>query len=361
MVTGHFEHGMALRDLKRHEEAIKEFELSLLEFPEHVETVVMIAWCKYSLGRYVEGIKIAKAAAAMDPVHERPHTLMGACEIALDHCKVAQTHLRNAVALNPENAYAYYLLGFALGKRRKWREAIDELDRSIELSPENADYLSFKSHILLMLGRKEEAKQTSLAALRLTPEDSRTHSQHGQILLSEGKVEEAIQHYREAVRNDPRDIWLMAELVEAARGRMWLFRQFLAFRLWLQRIPIWLANTIIFLPIGAVPLGIIAYNNHLVHDQFMEVVVIVFLSYIGMLLFIPIVMDGLTSLDRELKLVFPPKKRRKSIAVLLIFTASVLCPILGLVFRNLAFFAFSIIGLVCLLFMCIDERAFPKG
>jgi tetratricopeptide (TPR) repeat protein len=360
MVTGHFEHGMALRDLKRHEDAIKQFELSLLEFPSHTETVVMIAWCNYSLGRYREGFKIAKTAAAMDPNNERPHTLMGACEIALDQFKKAQGHLRSAVALNPANAYSYYLLGFALGKKRRWKEALIEINRSIELSPENADYLSHKSHILLMLGKKEEAKQTSLSALRLTPEDSRTHSQHGQILLAEGKVEEAIKHYREAVRNNPRDIWLMAELVEAARGRMWLFRQFLGCRLWLQRQPIWISLAIIFFPVIMVPLGIIAYNNHLVNDRFMEVIVTVFLAYIGLLLFVPVIMDGLTSLDHELKLVFPPKKRRKSIAVLFIFSASVLCVLVGLVLRIPVLFGFSIVGLVCLIFMCIDEKAFPS-
>ena len=360
MVNVHFQHGMALRDIKRYQEAIKEFELARLDFPDDAETVIMLAWCHYSLGKYQQALKIAISAAAMEPENDQVFTLMGACEIALDHYKVALGYLRNAVVLNPDNAYAHYLLGFALTKKRKWREAIAEVDRSIELSPENADYLSFKSHILLMLGRKEEAKQTSLAALRLTPEDSRTHSQHGQILLAEGKVEEAIQHYREAVRNDPRDIWLMAEFVEAARGRMWLFRQFLAFRFWLQRIPIWISISIFFLPIGAVPLGIIAYNNHLVNDRLMEVVVIVFLSYIGLLLFIPVVMDGLTSLDRELKLVLPPKKRRKSIAVLIIFSLTVLSPLLGLIFRNPFFSSFSIIGLVCLVFMCIDEKAFPS-
>jgi tetratricopeptide (TPR) repeat protein len=361
MVNVHFQHGMALRDIKRHEEAIKEFELARLEFPDDAETVIMLAWSHYSLGKYQLALKIAISAAAMEPENDRAFTLMGACEIALDHYKVALGYLRNAVVLNPDNAYAHYLLGFAFTKKRKWLEATNELDRSIELSPESADYLSFKSHILLMLGRKQEARETSLAALRLTPEDSRTHSQHGQILLAEGKVEEAIQHYREAVRNDPRDIWLMAEFVEAARGRMWLFRQFLACRLWFQRIPIWLSITIITLPVAAVPLGIIAYNNRLVNDRFMEVVIIVFLSYIGLLLFIPVVMDGLTSLDRELKLVFPPKKRRRSIAVLFIFSASVLCLLFGFAFRTPLFFAFSIIGLVCLVFMCIDEKAFPSA
>lgn len=361
MVNVHFQHGMALRGMNRHEDAIKEFELARLEFPEDAETVIMLAWCHYSLAKYQPALKIAQSAAALDPNNEGAYTAMGACEIALDHYHVAQKYLRNAVELDPENAYAHYLLAYASAKNRKWREAMTEIDRSIELSPENADYLSYKSHILLMLNRKAEAKDASLAALRLTPEDSRTHSQHGQILLAEGRIEEAIQHYREAVRNDPRDLWLRQEYVEAARGRMWLFRRFLAGRLWLERQSPWLRAFTILAPFLVLPIGIMCYNHLLINDRAMEVIVTIFLSYIGLLMFVPVIMDGLTSLDKELKFVFPPDKRRKSIAVLIIFVFTVICVLLGWLIHVPFLLGVSILGLVSLVFLCVDEKGFSKN
>jgi tetratricopeptide (TPR) repeat protein len=359
MVNVHFQHGMALRDLGRYDEAIKEFELARIESPDHAETVIMMAWCHYSLGSYQQSLNIAKSAAAMEPENDRALTLMGASEIALNHYKVAQGYLRNAIVLNPQSAYAHYLLGFAFGQKRVWREALKEIDEAIRLSPESADYISYKSYILLMLGRKEEAKSTSHVALRLTPEDSRTHSQHGQILLAEGKIDEAIQHYREAVRNNPRDIWLQHEYIEAARGRMWLFRLFLSCRMWLQRQSVWISLFALLFPLCMLPIGIIAYNNHLVGDKFMEVLVMLFLIYIGFLIFVPTIMDGLTSLDSELKLIFPPTKRKKSIAVLFIFVISLFCFLVGLIVHVAECNGISIVGLVCLVFLCVDERAFP--
>lgn len=223
-MSGHYERGCVLYDLKRYDDAIREFLLSTKDASRESDAFAKIAWCHISKKDWYASLRFAKQALAVNPenVVALDAKICGLVEIG-NHVE-ARKLLNLLVRLRPERAYTHYLFAWFLTCMSCWKDALLKIDNALKLEPTNSVYLTERSRILLELGKNTEARQTLEASLYVRPEWSNSHLQRARLLLSEGNVPESIRAFRETLRQDPNDLDARDELLEACRSRFFLYR-----------------------------------------------------------------------------------------------------------------------------------------
>lgn len=224
-----------MHDAGRYREALESLFQARSENPDHIDTIILIAWCYYQLRDYYKGMNVGHDAIHTDPENHRCYAVYGVCCTHVGNFTWAKSSLDRAVELNPAYAHGHYLRAFYFGRRNQWKNALKSVELAVQLAPENATYHSLRGEVLMMLGRVAEAKAASFVALSLTPESGRTHLMHGEVLLAEGNVTGAITALREALRSNPNDKLAKEWLTEAAHGRWFAYRWYIRVRFFTQR------------------------------------------------------------------------------------------------------------------------------
>ncbi len=127
----------------------------------------------------------------------------------------AEALLRKAVSLAPDYALAFLDLGRLFQEQHRYAEAIECFQRTIRLQPSAAKPRHLLASTLAPVGRTEDALDTYRQALELQPRHAGAWLGLGHTLKTIGRQREAIEAYRECIRVRPDNgetYWSLANL-----------------------------------------------------------------------------------------------------------------------------------------------------
>ena len=172
----------------------------------------------YDQGRLDDAIVAYGQAVDSKPDHSEAHNNLGAALKARGRLEEAIAAFREAVRRQPNYATAWSNLGSALQGQGKLDEAVAAYGEALRVEPEYAMAYYNLGNALRVLGRRSEAIDACRAAVRLKPDFPEAHSNLGAVLTEEGHLEEARAAYRDALR-------LRSDWGSAAASLMHLDRQ----------------------------------------------------------------------------------------------------------------------------------------
>ena len=163
------------------------------------------------LGRDEEAIREAEQATELNPSDSARHLDLAISSKRSD-MERAIAEARRAIELGPENSFAYQLLMNCLFESRRFGEAIELGREWLTISPYDV-----AAHSALASATTETAELTLSAqhlgyVMMLRPEVEQSHAQLRQILLSLAKVPDGLQRLRDIATNAPDSPRMLDEL-----------------------------------------------------------------------------------------------------------------------------------------------------
>ena len=165
----------------------------------------------YQTGRTIDGVKLLKEAAQIDPTYAEPDYYLG----QLYHFKLgeptnAERHYQQALERDTENAQILYRLGMVLAEQGKHDEAVGPLMRAVEKKPDFA-----KAWFRLGLSREAEGQYADAvdaymksieadARMKMDEEDPGGAAYHalGDLYIRFGFFDKAVKVYENAIENN---------------------------------------------------------------------------------------------------------------------------------------------------------------
>ena len=235
--------GLALRDLERLDEAIREFHNAIEINPNLLSAHINLSNALMDKGRLDEAIAECQRAIDLSPKLAFAHTNLGIVLHAKGQLDEAIAEYHKAIDIDPKDTLAHYNLGNALTAKNRQEEAIAEYQKAVDLDPEYADAHNNLGIALLHKGRVDDAiakyykaidllsdRDPKLAAvyqnlgyglrlkggldeeiaehrktISLHPTHAPAHFNLGSALYTKGLVDEAIAEYRLAIALDPKN------------------------------------------------------------------------------------------------------------------------------------------------------------
>jgi len=164
-----FNHGLVLRDLNRHAEALASFDQAKRLSPPMPEIENERANALRELGRHAEALMALERSLSLKPGH--PGTLINR--------------------------------GLVLAAMGQPEAALADFDAVLRLDPRLPLALANRGATLEKLGRPAEALAAYNQALAIAPEDSTTLNQRGLLLAQMGRHEDALAHYDRVLAREP--------------------------------------------------------------------------------------------------------------------------------------------------------------
>jgi tetratricopeptide (TPR) repeat protein len=231
----HIKRAQLLMEQGRYREAEKELLLAMAQDPNNAELFNDLSICRAEEGDFGQAAEFVQKAISMEP--DNPHFLYSYSRILYlsDNNKEADKAIREAIALAPYYAEYFNLAGLLAFRDNRYQDALNMANAGLELEPENINCLNLRSQALVKLDRKHEAFETIQDALYFDPENAYTHANLGWSTLEKGKAKDALEHFRNALKLDPTNEWAKAGMVEAMKGRYWIYKLFLQYTFWMSK------------------------------------------------------------------------------------------------------------------------------
>jgi tetratricopeptide (TPR) repeat protein len=140
--------GIALAQLGRWPEAIKEYESALAIRPGFGVAESNLGVALAAEGQLDAAIAHYAKAAAADSANVDAETNWGNALVRLNRLDDAASHYEAALRIQPRNAGAHLNLGVARAKQGRMREAIDEFRRALEIDPRLVEAKQFLDRAL---------------------------------------------------------------------------------------------------------------------------------------------------------------------------------------------------------------------
>jgi tetratricopeptide (TPR) repeat protein len=200
--SAYYNLGVALSDLKRHDEAIAAYKKAIAIEPRATR-FNGLGNVYRDLGRHDEAIAEFQRAIQLDPKFAAPHNGLGNVYRALGRHEEAIAAYQRAIQLDPQDAYPHHGLGNVYRDLGRHEEAIAAYQRAIQLDPQYAYPHNGLGIVYRDLGRHEEAIAAYQRAIELDPQYAYPHNGLGIVYRDLGRHEEAIAAYQRAIELDP--------------------------------------------------------------------------------------------------------------------------------------------------------------
>ncbi len=196
-------HGAALGNLKRHEEALESLQTAIELNPQSDH-----AWSHYgaalvNLERYEEALESSQKAIKLNPQSDLAWSNYGAALGNLKRYEEALESFQTAIELNPQSDLAWSNYGAALGNLKRYEKALESFQTAIELNPQSDRAWTSHSLTLINLGRYEEALESSQKAIKLNPQSDLAWTSHSFTLNNLERYEEALESSQKAIKLNP--------------------------------------------------------------------------------------------------------------------------------------------------------------
>ena len=180
----HYLLGLCLLGLRKHEEALVEFQACVRLDPEFV------AAAHFNIGTLLR--KFGRPAEAIKP-------------------------LQDALRIGGEQAEVLKALGAAFGESGKPAEGVECFDKALLKFPQDAESLSAKGRLLLVMRSFANARKAFELALAIEPRNAESWIGKGQAVYMEGHPEEGIACVKKALELDPKNAWAKSVLADMQR------------------------------------------------------------------------------------------------------------------------------------------------
>ena len=173
--------GVALYNLKRYDEAIRELEVLVAAYPMREE----VPWSRRLMGhayarlsRWPDAIAQLRMTLAMTPADAEARRILvdsynsyGIDLAESQNFPAAITAFRDALGLDDRNATARYNLATALFDAGQMQESLTHAQLALAQNPDNADAYHLVGKLMALSGRMDEALASLETAARLHPSD----------------------------------------------------------------------------------------------------------------------------------------------------------------------------------------------
>ena len=201
--AAHFNYGIVLAALARHDEAVAAYDHALALKPDYVEARFNRAAGLLRLGRPAEALADYDAVLALFPRHLDALIGRGNVLHELQRFEEAIASFERALTLKPDFAELVSNRGNALWELHRFDEALASYDRALALKPDYAEAHNNRGNVLLDLDRPDEALASIERALALKPDYVDAHVNRGNALRDRDGPRAAIAGYDAALAHDP--------------------------------------------------------------------------------------------------------------------------------------------------------------
>lgn len=208
----HSNRSLALRELKRYDEALAECERALALRPDYGAARYNRALILQDLGRFQDALAGYDRVLAADPGNVRALNNRGLVLQDLKQYQAALGAFDRALAADPHNAETHNNRGAALRNLLVSEDALVSFDRAIALRPDYALAYYNRGLVLQDLKRTDEAFQSYERALALKPDYPEALNNRGLMLRDQRRNEDALADFDRALALKP-------EYVEALNNR----------------------------------------------------------------------------------------------------------------------------------------------
>ena len=195
--------GLALKALKRLEEALASFDRAIAIKPDYAQAYSNRGLALQDLKRLEEALASYDRAIEIEPDYAQAHFNRGNALQDLERGEEALASYDRAIAIKPDYAQAYSNRGLALQDLKRLEEALASYDRAIEIEPDFAKVHFKRGDALQELKRVEEALASYGRAIAIEPDYAQAYLNRGNALRNLKRVEEALASYDRAIAIKP--------------------------------------------------------------------------------------------------------------------------------------------------------------
>jgi tetratricopeptide (TPR) repeat protein len=152
---------------------------------------------------YVNGIRLIRAAIAIDNGIADFHASLGKCLISLDRYADAEHALRRSLDLDNSIVGSHICLGVALMGQNRFEEAGHVFGRALDLDGNSGEAAFYLGVVLTKQNRLSDACDAYGKAIAITPDLYEARTNLAAALVGRGLIDEAISTYRVAVARHP--------------------------------------------------------------------------------------------------------------------------------------------------------------
>lgn len=154
------------------------------------------------------------------------------------HFRGAEQAVLESLRLDPDDADAHLLYARMLAACEKHREALRAVLNATELDPDDSAAHQLRAAILGHIDPRDCSvpEEAARRAVALDPDDANAHAVLGSVCLRDKQIDAAEQRFRAALELDPSNKLALDGLATCVMGRSPLYRPFLGYSLFMQRI-----------------------------------------------------------------------------------------------------------------------------
>jgi tetratricopeptide (TPR) repeat protein len=194
---------IALRNLGRHEDAVKVFDTAVQLKPDDAQLWFQLGSSLLEAGRSSDALLCFQHAVVLNPRHRDAAYGAGYVLAGLEQFEEALVHFNRSAEIESSHAPTLQMRAIVLRHLKRFDEAIADNLRAMDLDPTNPDICNNMGAILGALGRIEEALSWYDRSLAINPNIARNITNRASALYELGRFDEAMATYQRAISVDP--------------------------------------------------------------------------------------------------------------------------------------------------------------
>ena len=195
--------GLALQQLRRHDEAIAALREAIDFAPEEPVRSVLLIQGYSAAGRHTEALEAAEKARARFPQETTILYQLGAALDRAGRQPEAEKAFRDVIARDPLDAGALNYLGYMMAEHgRSLDEAVTFIQRALTIEPENPSFLDSLGWAYVQQGKLDLADSPLTAAATKMPKNSVIQEHLGDLRQKQNRHADAIAAWQKALIGD---------------------------------------------------------------------------------------------------------------------------------------------------------------
>lgn len=199
----HYNLGVLLERLKRHDEAEKEYREVIKINTNYMAAHYNLGNLLADLKRYNEAEKEYRETIRINPYFVQAHYNLGNLFRDLKRFDKAEKEFKEAIRINPDHAEAHNNLGNLLKDLKRYDGAEKEYREVIRIDSNYAMAHYNLGNLLKDLKRYDEAEKEYREAIRINTDYAEAHNNLGVLFLETERQKEAEKEYRKTIRINP--------------------------------------------------------------------------------------------------------------------------------------------------------------